>query len=306
MEEFINKVENDRLSIKKKLDISLYIFLSLIGISIILLIFGIIYSNAYCYLFLFIFLLIGLVEYTTCYSIFNSKYIKGFKAKLINNAISYSYGDNYIFDPTKGIDFDLMADSYIFNRPDIFKSDYYLSSEVKGVKFITSLYKVEYEHTRTDSKGNTTTYYNTYTGRFIRYEVKRNNVGFMKIDEGNVDLEAFKDPRIGKKIEFEYMEFNKKFKVKTTDELKANYIITPQFQTDLVDFDNAFDSNLKVIFKDKYVYVFMAEKSSPIGLGIYKKMNEKVFKSYVKEFIAPKLLIDVLHLDDDKFMNENL
>lgn len=306
MEEFINSVESNRKFYKSKLNIFLIVAASILGAGLICLLIGIIFSNFDFVLIFFIALIVAAITYGVGYSSYNKKYLNTFKKDLETKAIEANYGKDYFYDPNKGIDFDSIYESRCVNKPDEYFSKKYFSSSRDGLFFVSSNYELNFIHYTTDSDGNTRKTVNHYNGRFVKFDFPRNLNTFLSIIEKHSKDEMIKDPRIGDKIEFEFMEFNDKFTVKCNDQLKANYIITPQVQCNLVDFDKAFKSDLIVCFIDKSAYVFMHEYIEKMPLGIYKEFNKKVFDSYAYEFIIPLLLIDALDLNNDKFINANL
>ena len=306
MNEFINTIESNRIFFKKKLNIILIVALSILGAGLICLIIGLIFSNSTLFIIFFLSIIVAAIIYGAGYSVYNKKYLSTFEKDLDRKAIELNYGNDYFYDPIKGIDFESINESRCVNRPDEYHSSKLFEVKRHNISFLSSNYKFDFIHYTTDSKGNSKKEVNHYNGRFIKFTFPRNLNAFLSIMEKNSIDEMIKDPRLGEKIEFEYMEFNEKFIVKASDPLKANYIITPQVQCNIVDLDKAFKSNLIVCYLDNSVYIFMHEYNAKMGLGIYKEFNQKVFDSYANEFIIPLLLIDALDLDNDKYINKNL
>lgn len=310
MDELILRIENKRKEIFHKQKISIYVSLSILLLSIIFLIFGIIYLNGILFILFIISLVASLCVYFISYATNNKKYLEYSRNDILSEALKFNYGDDYIFKEDEGVDLEILKDSGIINNPYDYVSEKFLSSTYKNVKFISSRYRLDYMHivTYSDKNGvHTREEINHYYGKFIRYEVKRNNNCYLSIlEKGATKSEPYKNNRIGKEIEFESINFNKKFNVRSTDESKAMYLITPQVQCDLYDFDNAFLSNLMCVLCDRFIYIFMDSALETSKIGLYTKFNEEAFKKVAKEYVAPKILIDALHLDDDKFMNESL
>lgn len=310
MEEFINKIESKRLEIFKKQKVIIYVSLSIALLSIIFLIFGLIYLKGILFFLFIISLISALCIYFIGYASNNKKYLKFSRNDILKEALKFNYGDNYIFNENEGVSLNILQDSGIINTPYDYVSEKYLSSTYKNVSFISSRYRLDYMHivTYSDKNGtHTREEINHYYGKFIRYEIKRNNNCYLSIlEKGATKTEPYKNNRIGKEVEFESINFNKKFNVRCTDLNKAMYLITPQVQCDLYDFDNAFKSNLMCVLCDKYVYVFMANAIETSKISLYTKFNEDAFKAVAKEYVIPKVLIEALHLDDDKYMNESL
>lgn len=301
---FVKEIENTRQQFLKPLKTATYVAVAFLGLGILFLIFAFVFMDrAFDILFLIfiICLIIAGVTYVVSYYNANNKYVKKFKNDLTLYAIKQNYGENYEYFELQGLSLETMSKCGFTNHPDRFTSKRCFNARKGTINFISSDYVFSYRHTRTDSKGNTTTYYNDYPGRFIRYEVNKDNKAYMTIFEKIISNEMFKDPRIGEKIEFESIEFNEKFTVKCSDTLKANYLITPVEQVNLIDFDVAFKSHLKIAIDGRFIYVFMASYSSNIPLSIYKKFTLEIFNSYANEFLIPMLLADALGLDKDKY-----
>ncbi len=303
MDEFINTVENNRVFYKNKLKINLIVGICFCGMGLLFLILYFAFiENILLFFISIFFLIIAIMVYGIGYSIYNKKYINSFKNVLTTKAIEANYASGeYYYNGEQGINLKILMESRSINNPDKYSSNKYFSGVKNNLNFVSCDYVLGYVHD--DGKNRSVNY---YRGKFIRYEVKRNNNVYLSIFEKNLMGEAIKDPRLGDKIEFEYIDFNNKFKAKTNDPLKANYLITPQVQVNLMDFDAAFKSSLGVCLIDNYIYVFMHQYNSQQPLGIYKKFTQDTFRSYSDEFLIPLLIGDALDLNADKYSSKNL
>ena len=99
-----------------------------------------------------------------------------------------------------------------------------------------------------DEEGNVS-HSKVYRGMFATVEFPRKFECLLSIDV-NYKRKGFKL----EKVELEDIDFNKKFKVISDNQIEARYILTPQMMENLLCLEEKF-KNLKVVFVDKYLYI---------------------------------------------------
>lgn len=309
MNSFVESVEQVRLNLKKKLDIFFYISLCLLGIALILLILFFCFvtdtTHQVGYLLLASLISIGLaaIIYGSTYYYFNNKYLKSFIGNLDLESLKYLYEDKFKYDRKSGVSFDLFAKSRIIATPDEFSSSKGLYISYDNVNAISSDYNLNYIHDRVSKKreDKIDRVKVSYKGKFIRYEVKKDNVAFISLITKDFPKEILVDPRIGEKIDFEYRDFNDYFVVKSSSRNKARELLNPKVQLDLLNLIHGFKIDLAIVIIDNYIYVYLGEYDGYQNLNIYKTFDKSAFKSYFDEFYLIRLIAEALDLDSRSY-----
>lgn len=99
-----------------------------------------------------------------------------------------------------------------------------------------------------DEEGNVS-HSKVYKGMFAAVEFPRKFKCFLSIDvnykRAGLKLE---------KVELEDINFNRKFKVKSNDQIESRYILTPEVMGELFNLEKKF-KNLKVVFANRCLYI---------------------------------------------------
>ena len=305
MNSFIENVEKLRLTLKKKLDIFFYISLCLLGVALILLILFFCFvtdtTHQIEYLLLASLISIGLaaIIYGTTYYYFNNKYLKSFIENLDIESLKYLYEDKFKYDRKSGVSLDLFSKSRIIATPDEFSSSKGLYIAYDNINAISSDYDLNYIYDRQskNKEDKIDRIKVSYRGKFIRFEVKKDNIAFISLMTKDFPKEILVDPRIGEKIDFEYRDFNEYFIVKSSSRNKARELLNPKVQLDLLNLVHGFKIDLSIVIIDNYIYVYLGEYDGRQNLNIYKKFDKSVFKSYYDEFYLIRLIAEALDLD---------
>lgn len=98
-------------------------------------------------------------------------------------------------------------------------------------------------------------------------------------------------------IRLESKEFNDYFKTRTTDELEARYILTPNFMEKLVDFTKKRHYPLDVSFQKEYISMSVATKKSFYKPSVFKSMEGNQMKDVYNILLFFFTIIEELNLN---------
>lgn len=181
----------------------------------------------------------------------NKKYFKNnYRKKIIDyllNDYDYHFREegwpmSWDFDHSqfvKSYDFCSTSDCLIINIPN---DD---GSKSKVDLKICDLYAYDIHR---DEEGNVS-HSKVYKGMFATVEFPRKFKCFLSVDV-NYKKKGLKL----EKVELEDINFNKKFKVKSDNQIEARYILTPKMMEKLLLLEEKFN-NLKLVFVDNYLYI---------------------------------------------------
>ena len=238
------------------------------------------------------------------------EYTLAFKKFFVNTSLQSIFTD-LKYSPEKGIARDVIASTKMMYMGDVYHSNDFISGKYKDIRFIQSDVHIEDERTRTDSNGNTETYYVTlFMGRWMIFE-------FNKPFKANIQVcqKGFGNNRVGgglfsndiyHEVKLESLEFNKCFKTYAQSEHEAFYILTPSLMEKIMKLDQLNDGKLLLCFVDNKLHVGLYDgKDSFEHAPIFSAINPEQIKTNIATDISKiTMFIDELDLDNDLFRRE--
>lgn len=187
-----------------------------------------------------------------------------------------------------------------FAKPDRYLGSNYVKAKHDGILFECSDFNLQRREETRDSKGNTTVTYVTYSkGRMFHFVFERQ---FQK-DLMVVEKSRFGTPR-GKgltKCETEYLEFNKKFAVFTSDDQFVFYILTPQIQEKFLELEKRNSGQFYFALLNDEIYLALANDCNFPKPSIKTPLDVATLKALGEQFAMPALIIDELGLTKNKY-----
>lgn len=308
VEEKIAKLESLRKNLLNKAIAVLIIFgiCTLVGVIFIALIF-INHDIDITFSFIgFILFVVGIVGMIFGVSRINIKLINSFKAEFDKNYLKEIYGDDYEIFPKKGLSFNYLKESDVLRTPDSYTSRNLFTSTYKGIKIEGCDYNATFVHVTTDSKGHTRRVNYDYPGKAYIFTFPRNFNNYFCCFEKGSQSEFYRTPSKRTEVKFESVDFNKKFSSFSSDDTFAFYLMTPQVQLSLLEFDEVVDSKIVFVFDQNKLYVFMNNYSTRARISVFRKVDVSVLKNYILELSIPLKLIDDFDVDKNKFLDRNL
>lgn len=205
-------------------------------------------------------------------------------------------------DPNKGFDLPFLMKPGFFGSPDRYYGSEYMSGSYKGIAFQKASYDLQKKHTTTDSKGHTTTTYITYAnGTMYHFTFERDLGETVKILEkqGALSFGAGKDGL--KKVETEFIQFNKKFRVLASNETMVFYLLTPQIQEKIVQLEPKYKGTFYLAYMGNTLFIAVNDSGESVKVPYSKPISDETMRPILEFYGAPALFIDKLDLDSNKF-----
>ncbi len=229
---------------------------------------------------------------------------KTFKKKVIETMLKNKY-DNVDYRPDQSLPLNQILSTGLVKRPDRWRGEDYIAAQFKGVDITVSEFKLEDRRTRTDSKGRTTTYYETYfLGRWFIFKFHRNFEHQLRIIEKNFFGFSF-SPKGFSKVETESIGFNKKFLVETTDKHHAFYIITPSMIEKIGTVEQAFSGSISMLWRGNELHIAVNDNKNALEPKISQPLNDAGIKMYSRETDVMGDIIEYFGLNRSKFTKED-
>lgn len=241
-------------------------------------------------------LVFGIVGFIVSSAIKNSV-SKEFKKTFVPALIKEMYPDS-TYEPEHGIALNVVLEPGFFRYPDRYFLEDFISATYDGIPFAMSDFTLQEEHTTTDSKGNTRTTYETYAnGRFMVFDFKRDFKEVVKITEPKYIYNT----KGLEKVETESLEFNDKFTVRTSNPLTAFYVLTPQMQLKILEFEKKFKGSIYLAFMYGKLYVAICDSVSILDVKVGKKTVEELKEIIISQLNIPAAVINEFGLNTDKY-----
>lgn len=206
------------------------------------------------------------------------------------------------YDAKEGLSYETVMKPGFFAAPDRFFSANLMKASYKGVAFKKSSYDLQKKHTSTDSKGHTTVTYVTYaSGTMYCFHFERDFKQIVKVLEKEGVLSFGMSEKGLSKVETEFIQFNKKFKVLASDETLVFYLLTPQIQENIMKLEQAYKGGFYLAYMGDELYVAINDSGESMSIPFSKPINEKTMKPVIAFAGAPAFFVDTLSLDSNKY-----
>lgn len=229
-----------------------------------------------------------------------STFKKSFKNIVIKRLLDEELG-NYTYNPYGGIDLSEILSVGVYDRPDRYHFEDYVSSSYNEIKY--SMCDADFEERYyVTVNGRREVRYRTYfRGRILKLDYNRNIRTIIKIIEGHpqgLNLRGLT------KVETESIEFNKKFNTYTSDKENIYYFITPLMIQKLLELEKLFKGTIQYAVMPDALYVFINNSGDSFELNLNKPIDEKQLEIIKSQILLPSSIINELNLDKNKFNKE--
>lgn len=224
-----------------------------------------------------------------------NKLKKNFKQTVLKEMFKETIpGVNY--SPEYGLDERTVYATDFLKRADRFHSEDFLEGQIDGVDFISSDVKLEERHVQ-HTKHGTRTYYVTYfLGRVFRFEFNKEFAGRLQV------LEAGSPKSRGyNKVKLESVDFNKKFKTYSTEDITAFYILTPDIMEAIHKLEQRNPGRIGLSFVGDYLFVAINNNKDTFELKMFKEIDNSMVEEFKKDILVIKDFIMTLKLNNNLF-----
>ena len=228
------------------------------------------------------------------------KYDDKYKKDIVTTTMQEIFTD-VGFDYDNGFPSSIIRDTGMMRMGNTYSSNDWYSGKYKDVTFACS--DVLIQEVTTDSEGHTdtTTY---FSGQWYIF-------GFNKVFKGSFQVceKGFNYSKHGglfdksiEKVEMEDVDFNKLFKVYSTDAHSVFYVLTPHTMESIKKLNDAIPGRLLFCFKDNLLHVAVYNGKDNFRPKVFSSMNLEEEKAKVRKEIEPiTQLVEELRLDNSIF-----
>lgn len=225
-----------------------------------------------------------------------------FKEKIIRALLNDRY-QNVLYKPENSLNESDIVESKLARKPDRFNGEDYFAGNYKGITFRTSDVILKQRRTSHSKYGSTTTYVPYFTGRWYIFEFKKQFKEQLRVIEKDFSNWGFA-PSGFKKVETESIGFNQEFRIESTDEAFAFYIITSQMIEQLKIIESNFKGSISFLWKKNTLHVAVNDGKNAFEPKFNKPLNDENLKDIIRDLEIPKMIIEKLNLEHLKYANE--
>lgn len=211
--------------------------------------------------------------------------------EMFKNAIPGVY-----YNPRDGLSQSVVYDTDFLKRADRFHSEDFLSGQIDGVDFISSDVKLEERHVQHTKNGTRVYYVAYFIGRVFRFEFNKNFVGSLQVLESG-------RPRSGgyKIVKLESIDFNKKFKTYSTEDITAFYILTPDIMEAIHNLERRNPGRISLSFHGDHLFVAINNNKDTFELKMFRPIDDSMVEEFKKDILVIKDFIMTLKLNNNLF-----
>ena len=257
------------------------------------------------------------------YSIYIVKGVKKewkFKKKYknsINNIVFTHYLNNYKYSPNKGVSFDYIANTKSINMGNRFHSEDAITGKYNEINFIRSDVLIQEESTDSDGDTSVTT---LFEGQWMNFDFPKTfksniqvySVGFRNVRKNKKSFlskhfkkEEYEEKRVLVLTENE--EFNKKFKIYSSNEHDAYYVLTPHLLEAIEKIKKDINCPIMLLFTDNTLDVALSTRKDSLEPSYKKDIDDAIIASLsdaINQMETIIKFIDYLKLDNDLFVTK--
>lgn len=196
--------------------------------------------------------------------------------------------------------------SLIYDWDRIDGSDF-IEGTYKGIRIQFSDLHLQREEEYRDEDGHKKTRYITvFKGQWLICDFDRELAAILRLFERKTGTKWNSSHDVSKSsIETENIEFNKKFKILTSDGHTAFYVLTPHFMERLMAVDEAADASSFFCFKDGRVHIALHSGRDSFELkGVKVRNMDDVRQKFRRDLKYMTDIVDELLLNDRLFKAE--
>lgn len=204
------------------------------------------------------------------------------------------------YRPETGLSQTDVYQTEFLKRADRFHSEDLLEGQMDEVDFISSDVKLEERHVQ-HTKNGTRVYYVTYfLGRVFKFTFNKEFEGYLQVLESGSPLSR----RKFEKVELESIDFNKKFRTFSTNELSAFYVLTPDIMEAIFELEKRNPGRISLSFTGENLYIAINNNKDTFEIKMFSKIDQAIMDEFRKDLLVIKDFIHTLKLNTKIFKSK--
>lgn len=206
---------------------------------------------------------------------------------------------NAQYSPDTGFTLEKTMYPGFFEEPDRYFTRGYMTASYQGIQFERAHYQLQRRERHTDKNGNVYYTYSDYAvGTMYHFIYGRDFGAIVKV----LEKSGWQPNNSGlTKKETEWIVFNKKFNVYTSDETLVFYLLTPQIQEKIIDLEPKTKGQFYMAFIDQSLFIAVNDWDKSIEIPFRKPLTPESAQGLIEAMAIPAVFITLLGLTKTKF-----
>ncbi len=253
------------------------------------------------YILLFIFIIVAFIGLILIIvAVAKKKKYEKQVLSLIESAVDRELYTNVKKKASSGFPLNMLLKPGFFAAPDRYNASNYMSAAYGEISFERADFDLQRREETRDSKGNVQVNYVSYAkGRMFHITFEREFGQTMMVVE-----KSFLGTPKGKgleKVETEFLEFNKKFAVYSSDQQFVFYVLTPQIQEKFLELEKRNSGKFYYAVMNNEIYLALTNNGSYPAPSLSEPLSEGRAMALAEQFTMPAVIIDALGIAKNKY-----
>ncbi|MBN2504823.1 MAG: DUF3137 domain-containing protein [Bacilli bacterium] len=225
-----------------------------------------------------------------------SKLKKRFKVEVLSTFFQEAIpGTNY--SPNAGLSQPEVYSTEFLKRADRFYSEDLLTGQLDDVEFRSSDVKLEERHVQHTRNGTRVYYVAYFVGRVFKFTFNKPFDGYLQVLESGSPLSN----RGFKKVELESIDFNKKFRTFSTNELSAFYVLTPDIMEAIFELERRNPGRISLSFTGQELYIGINNNRDTFEIKMFTTIDQNMMEEFKRDLLVIKDFVHTLKLNTKIF-----
>jgi hypothetical protein len=199
--------------------------------------------------------------------------------------------------PEQGLSEHEVYQTEFLKRADRYHSEDLMYGKIEDVAFRASDVKLEERHVQHTKNGTRVYYVAYFLGRVFHFTFNKPFEGYLQVLESGSPLSS----RGYKKVEMESIDFNKKFRTFSTNDLSAFYVLTPDIMERIMDLEKSHPGRIGFSFTGENLYIAINNNKDTFELKMFKPVDDQMIDEFKKDLLAVKEIVLLLKLNNKIF-----
>jgi hypothetical protein len=219
-----------------------------------------------------------------------------FKHEFLIDIIKAALPDT-TYIPEQGLAEHEVYQTEFLKRADRYHSEDLMYGKIEDVEFRASDVKLEERHVQQTKNGTRVYYVAYFLGRVFHFTFNKPFEGFLQVLESGSPLSN----RGYKKVQMESVDFNKKFKTFSTNDLSAFYVLTPDIMERIMELEKTHPGRIGFSFTGENLYIAINNNKDTFELKMFKPVDDQMVDEFKKDLVAVKEIVLLLKLNSKIF-----
>ncbi len=202
-----------------------------------------------------------------------------------------------VYQPHRGLSEHEVYGSEFLKRADRYHSEDFITGKVEDVEFISSDVVLEERHEEHTKNGTRVYYVPFFVGRVFKFDFNKEFDGYLQVLEAGSPTSN----RHFKKIQLESVDFNKKFRTFSTEELSAFYVLTPDIMESIMHLEKQNPGRIGLSFTGQYLFIAINNNKNTFELKMYRPIDNLLVEEFKKDLLVIKEVITAMKLNNKLF-----